>query len=68
MGNYWGWSGREGEPKSERPDVLNSVECHEDDIDGLSVDRTYSDTNKMVCVGSRELRLHWDRNSIKTVR
>ena len=41
------WEGK-GEPKSEH------------DEKGFAIDWTYSDTNRVLCKGSRELRAHWD--------
>ena len=41
-------------------EVSESVERHEPDVDGFAVNRTYSDTDRVVYLGSRELRAHWD--------
>ena len=48
------------EAKSEMRDVLSSVERHGPDVDGFAVDGTYSDTDRVVYLGSRELRARLD--------
>ena len=40
--------------------VMSSLESHEHDINGFAVDRVYSDTDRVGCVGSRERRAHWE--------
>ena len=45
--------------KKELREVLSSVECHEPRVDGFAVDGTCSDTDRVVYLGSRELRSHW---------